>query len=261
MEDAVVLAQTVAEHRADLVTALARFQDIRRPLVARIQDSAMPSLSWWDHFGQYYRALQPWQFAFHFFSRAISAERIRARDPLFVAESERAWIDRHGAKPLDTPLQVGAAAFGTRLLQVSAPTDTSLQLDDGAITLAACSDEALWRTAEPMLPLFTAPDVERTSLDDATHSELDRICAHQPGAVVVRGGTTLSRALSSEHVRFTHRIPVILVDQPSSVVARRAVDERDNAATLVLSGRADAVALEPDPTVAHRVSAHSGVAR
>jgi hypothetical protein len=261
MEDAAVLADAIAEHRSDLVTALARFQAIRRPLVARIQDSAMPSLSWWDHFGEYYRALPPWQFAFHFFSRAISAEKIRARDPLFVAESERAWIDRHGANPVDTPLQIGAATLGTRWLQVSKLTETTLQLGDGAATLTASSDETLTRSAEPVLPLYTAPELESTSLDDSKRSELDRICAHQPAGVVVRGGTALSRALSSEYVRFTYRIPVIVVDQPSSVRARRAVDERDNAATLVLSGRADAVALEPDATVPHADSLHAEVAQ
>jgi anthraniloyl-CoA monooxygenase len=262
MEDAAILARAVAEHRASLHTALAQFQELRRPQVARIQDAALPSLSWWDHFGEYYRTLPPWQFAFHFFSRAISAEKLRARDPGFVAESERAWIDQHGAGPLDTEMRFGATIFNTRLLNVSAVTETSLQLDDGATTITASNDETVWRNSKTNLPLFSAPDAERTSLDQTARTELGLICIHRPAAVVVRGGNPLSRALAAEYVRLSHAIPVIVVDQPSSIAARRAVDERDNAATLVLSGRADAVAVEPPPDIAsHTGRAHAEAPR
>ena len=106
----------IAEHPDELQTALTQFERIRRPQVAKIQDSAMPSLSWWDHFGEYCRAFEPWQFGFHFFSRAISAEKMRLRDPLFVGETEQAWRMKYGAAPVDTPLHVGARTLGGRLL-------------------------------------------------------------------------------------------------------------------------------------------------
>lgn len=245
MEDAASLAKAIAEHPANLDAALATYQDIRRPQVAKIQDSAMPSLSWWDHFGEYYRALEPWQFGFHFFSRAISAEKMRARDPRFVAETERFWLTRHGAAPLDTPLSIGTDTFGTRLLQITDLSDQSLQFSDGAATVVAGDSDAV--------ALVTAPDIDRTSLDESTRNELDQLCARKPAAVAVRGGTALARVLCSEHIRFTHHIPVIVVDQPSSIRARRAVDESDCAATLILSGRADAVAFEPSPEARPRV--------
>lgn len=54
MEDAAALADSVAAHPDDLDAAIADFESIRRPRVARIQDSSVPSLSWWDHFGEYY---------------------------------------------------------------------------------------------------------------------------------------------------------------------------------------------------------------
>lgn len=243
MEDAAVLAHAIADHRGDLESALAHFQKVRKPQVARIQDSSTPSLSWWDHFGEYYRALQPWQFGFHFFSRAISAEKIRVRDPRFVAESERSWIRCHGAPPLETPLRIGRTTFTTRLLQLSETSGTGVEVGDGTRSLTAVPpDSPTGDRSEPVL--FTAPDADHTSLDDIARADLDTLCGRRPAAVVIRGGTPLSRALSSEYVRFAHHLPTIVIDAPTAVRARRAVDERDNAATMVLSGRADAVAYE-----------------
>jgi hypothetical protein len=111
------------------------------------------------------------------------------------------------------------------------------------------------------VPLVTAPEADRTALDAHTRTELDHLCAQTPDVVVVRGGTALSRVLCAEHVRLNHHIPVIVVDQPTSIPARRAVDERDCAATLILSGRADAVAFEPDPATRNRVLTHAEVAK
>lgn len=212
MEDAAVLAQTVADHRRDLNAALAAFEDIRRPQVAKIQDSAMPSLSWWDHFGEYYRALEPWQFGFHFFSRAISAEKMRVRDPRFVSDAERSWTTEHSAAPLDTPLTIGAVTLSSRLLRITESFGDSLQFNDDTTSVTAGT------ASEPDgAAIFAAPDADQTSLDVVTRTELDELCARTPAAVVVRGGTALSRVLCAEHVRFTHRIPVIVIDQPASL--------------------------------------------
>ncbi|SKG70219.1 tryptophan hydroxylase vioD [Mycobacteroides abscessus subsp. bolletii] len=253
MEDAAVLAQTIAEHHGDLPAALARFERIRRPEVAKIQDSALPSLSWWDHFGDYCGALEPWQFGFHFFSRAISAEKIRARDPLFVSETEQRWRAKYGAAPLDTPLQAGPLRLNHRLLQLTEHSPSRVQLTDGLTALCAGDDGAL--------PLVTAPDTDGTSLAPTVRAALDHICTQRPAAVVVRGGTALARVLCSEHVRLNHRIPTIVIDQAAAIRSRRAVDDRDCASTLVLSGRADAVAFEADPTTTKGVVAHAEAAR
>ena len=71
----------------------------------------------------------------------------------------------------------------------------------------------------------------------------------------------LARVLCSEHIRLNHRIPTIVVDGPSSIRARRAVNEQDCASTLILSGRADAVAFEPEPNATNGVAAHAEAAR
>jgi 2-polyprenyl-6-methoxyphenol hydroxylase-like FAD-dependent oxidoreductase len=246
MEDAAVLAQAVAEHPGDIPTALAQFERIRRPEVAKIQDSAMPSLSWWDHFGEYCSAFEPWQFGFHFFSRAISAEKIRLRDPMFIAETEQDWQMKYGAAPLDTPLQVGTRMFGGRLLKMIGYSKSRIGITDGTTVLSA-NGEDNGHSDDVALPLVTAPETDSTALDPGVRAVLDRLCARQPAAVVVRGGTPLARVLCSEHVRLNHHVPTIIVDGPASVRTRRAVNEQDCASTLILSGRADAVAFEPDP--------------
>ncbi|MFF0816851.1 FAD-dependent monooxygenase [Rhodococcus sp. NPDC003318] len=248
MEDAAVLARTLADD-TDIASALVAFEETRRPQVAKIQDSAKPSLSWWDHFGEYHRTLDPWQFGFHFFSRAISAEKMRVRDPEFVAAAERAWVAQHGAAPLDTPLTIGALTLNTRLLAVTERAGGGFDLGDGTSVLSATD------AAGSAVRLFDAPDSDATSLDDTVSAALDELCLRGPDAVVVRGGTELSRALCAERIRLGDSIPAVLVDGPASVRTRRAVDERDCAATLVLSGRADAVAFGIGPrTVEHALS-------
>ncbi|OZE95460.1 FAD-dependent monooxygenase [Rhodococcoides fascians] len=232
MEDAAVLAQTVAEASSDLDSALQKFEQIRKPQVAKVQNSSVPSLAWWDHFGEYYQELEPWQFGFHFFTRSISAEKTRVRDPRFVEDAERSWHEQNGAAPLETPLKIGAVEFRSRLLKL-APANTldSVRLTDG-------------NSVSDALPVYSASDSDRTSLDADSVSRLDSLCAAGAGAVIIRHGTELSRVLAAEYVRLHHHLSAIVVDRETSVRARRAVDERDCAATLVLSGRADAVAFE-----------------
>ncbi|MGH3735047.1 MAG: FAD-dependent monooxygenase [Micromonosporaceae bacterium] len=81
MEDAVALAAALTDHPGDLGAALGAYQRTRQPKVARIQDSARPSLSWWEHFGRYHDAFEPHQFAFHFLSRSIGRDKLGKADP------------------------------------------------------------------------------------------------------------------------------------------------------------------------------------
>ncbi|MDN5751140.1 MAG: FAD-dependent monooxygenase, partial [Pseudonocardia sp.] len=96
MEDAVALSAALVAH-PDLPTALAAYEAAARPSVDRIQDSARPSLAWWEHFGRYHDHFEPWQFAYHFLSRSITDARLARRAPDFVASSHGHWVARHGA--------------------------------------------------------------------------------------------------------------------------------------------------------------------
>ncbi len=123
MEDAVELARALTGHPGDLAAALAAYEQAARPSVRRIQDSARPSLAWWEHFGRYYEEFAPWQFGYHFLSRSISDARLARRAPEFVAASHRGWVAAHGAEPLDTPFAAGGWSAPTRLLTVTAAAD------------------------------------------------------------------------------------------------------------------------------------------
>lgn len=235
MEDAAALAAAVARHPGALDAAITDFEAVRVPEVAKIQNSALPSLSWWDHFGAYERGLPPWQFGFHFFSRSISAEKMRRRDAAFVHASEQAWLQAHGHAVLGTPLKVGDLTLRTRLLRSRTPADDAIELSDGAVTLTA---------GGAALPLYAAPSLRTTRLDAATTTALDALCAAQPDAVVIHGGNHLARTLCAEHVRLAHQRVALIVDDAEALAARRATSAADCAATVVLSGRADAVAFD-----------------
>src|SRR3954454_23581618 len=94
MEDAIALVAALEKTSTDPDTidaALAVYEAERSGPVARIQHSARPSLSWWEHFGRSYQHLPPWQFAFHFFSRSRPESKLRQRDPAFVDAVHAAW--------------------------------------------------------------------------------------------------------------------------------------------------------------------------
>jgi len=226
MEDAVSLAGQLAAHGADLPAALAAYEAERQPEVAKIQNSAKPSLSWWENFGLYYDNLKPWQFGFHFFSRSIPAAKIRRRDPEFVAAAEAGWRAEHGTDPLVTPLPVGDVVLSGRIGRIDAEELRYTATDGTAIELRRVDS----RRAANQGVVVTAPHHD-TEIDAAV-SAVTAAAKHAP-LIVVTGGSRLTRALLSERIRFQGLAP--------TVVAIDAVDE-DLALTLVLSGRADAIA-------------------
>lgn len=255
MEDAVSLAGQLADHPTDLAAALAGYEAQRQPEVAKIQDSARPSLSWWENFGRYHDAFEPWQFGFHFFSRSITADKLRRRDPDFVARAEAAWRSTHGATPLETPLTAGPVTLPGRLAELSA--------DGRRLTVAdpaggPALPVPLRLPGEPPAPgtglLVEAPK-EESDVDAAAGAVTGAFSdgAGGPALVVVTGGTALTRALLSERLRFRGAAATVIVTaRPSSTIGAagaevdaEALDRRvrDQALTLVLSGRADAVAV------------------
>jgi len=225
LEDAITLAAAL-DADTDVDAALAIYEERRRPLVAKIQDSAGPSLSWWEHFGRTHDALPPWQFAYHFFTRSMTDSRLRRRAPRFVESIHGIWRREHGADPLHTPFRFGDRRTQGRMVAL---TDRRgiLHLTVGSSDLPLLSsrphesDWGLWLDA-PM-----------------SHEELDqprRILAYEAtgGAqvVTIAGGSSLTRRLLAEEARFTHKLPVVLVQD----------SDPDAATTAVLSGRADLIA-------------------
>lgn len=230
MEDAAALAQSVTDHPGDLDAALAAFETARRPPVDKIQGAAGPSLSWWEHFGRYHDHLDAPQFAFHFFSRAIPLDKLATRDPRFVADVSGWWAGRFGTPPLATPLSVGGRKLDGRVVSVGSDGAPIVrcggedvmpfrQADDAPA--AGGGDWGLW---------LTAPDSETGLV--AAIAELEAGIAAGAAIVAVSGGSPVTRVLLCEEARMVRGTPALLIDDNLRAA---------QAATLVLSGRADLV--------------------
>jgi salicyloyl-CoA 5-hydroxylase len=228
MEDAIALAAAIKARPDDLEAALAGYEQARRPQVAKIQDSARPSLSWWEHFGRSYDTLPGWQFAYHFFTRSLTDGKLRRRDPDFVEATHARWKAAHGAPPLDSALSLpgrtapgravtlerrAVRVAGDRLPLVRAAGDGPRPPgdDDWALEVVAPQAEA------ELAPVFEA---------------VARGAARGAALIAVRGGTPLTRRLLCEHARLGLGTPALLIED----------GDADIATTALLSGRADLVA-------------------
>ena len=225
MEDALVLAQELAKTIDDPEAAFARYEVERKPEIARTQNAARPSLGWWERFTRYYDAFSPLQFTFHYFTRYLTLEKVRQRDPRLAASVEDEWTRAHGAHALDTPLSTGNIVFPSRYLQLR-------QLPRPQLTDPACGIAVpLGPPDGGAVPLVAAPDDE-----SGLSAAVDALPSG--GAVAIAEGTSWTRSLIAEEARLRRGLVTILVEETGT--------DRDRAATLVLSGRADAVAVPAD---------------
>lgn len=233
MEDAVVLAREVSSSSTAgtpdaLAAALTAYQAERGAAVAKIQRAAVPSLAWWERFGDYARGLDATTFAFHFFSRSIGIDKVAQRDPALAGRVRCHWAVEHGAAPLTTPLRL----TGTTTDAVTAP-GRRLQLVTGGegVPWLAHEGERVLAVDGTAAVAVTAPADERG---------LDAVTAALPatGVVVVSGGTPLTRTLVCEEARLRRGLVAVLAVDASDPAAQDAAVE-----TLLLSGRVDAVAV------------------
>jgi 2-polyprenyl-6-methoxyphenol hydroxylase-like FAD-dependent oxidoreductase len=237
MEDAIELSAALGRHPDDIAAALASYEAAARPAVEKIQAAARPSLSWWEHFGRYHDALEPWQFSFHFLSRSIGVDRLARRDPAYVSGIRSQWEAAAGHTVLSTPLVLGHDTVPRRLLQV---------VDDGAevhaVAVGSPSISVPLVNGRPSTPAgpwglwLEAPDAEAGI--PATLAELRTRLDDKPDLVAVHGGSPLVRALVSEECRMVAGVPTLIVEDDPTV---------EDAETLVLSGRADLVGTSEAP--------------
>lgn len=224
MEDGIVLAQEIAAHPESLQTAFTNYETQRMPKVAKIQRAASGGVSWWEHFGRYYQAFEPTQFAFHFFSRSIGIDKMEQRDPQLVKAARSEWLDKHGASALDTPLALGETNFASRQLILKQSESGSLELqDDHGNGLPVSSDASVPNAAAI---LVTARE------QNSEIKELAQKIADSTKVILIAGGTSLNRTLLSEELRLGRGLRTVIVQESNDVEAE----------TLILSGRTDAVA-------------------
>ena len=223
MEDAIALADALAAHPGDLPAALAAYEEAAQPSVRKIQDSARPSLAWWEHFGRYHDVFEPWQFAYHFLTRSITDTRLARRAPEFIEASHRSWASAYGSEPLDTPFTHGGWSSKERLVPVTADA-AGVPCAVADLELAEAAKSAKWGA------LVAAPEDE-SGLPEA-YARLAKAAAQGPVLAAVYGGSRLTRTLLCEQARMQEKLPSLLIE-PEAV--------RDIAVTTVLSGRADLV--------------------
>ncbi|MFI0406139.1 FAD-dependent monooxygenase [Actinomadura sp. 3N508] len=230
MEDAVSLTRALTDHPGDLAAALSAYEGAAQPSVRGIQDSARPSLAWWENFARYYDALEPWQFAYHFLTRSITDGRLARRAPDYVEAAHRRWRGEYGTEPLDTPFETPRWSAPARLVDVTTAADgtPAAVRGMGDLTLSAHPAPGAWGA------LLDAPDTEADlpTLFDQLDG-LNRLPGHSdPVLVAVRGGTPLTRTLLCERARLRNGLPALYIEPEP---------DRDRALTTVLSGRADLV--------------------
>jgi 2-polyprenyl-6-methoxyphenol hydroxylase-like FAD-dependent oxidoreductase len=224
MEDAVELARQLAGSR-DLPAALRAYQEARAPGVARIQAAAVPSLAWWERFGRYQRDLDPFTFAFHFFSRSITVDKIAQRDPDLVATARARWAQAHGRDALHTPLTLVGHQTRGRVLRL-VPDADRLWLEENGRRLVG-------------VPSGSGPEMVAVATAPASDKDVTRVADDLPaqGTVVITGGTALTRTLLSEEARLSRGLVSIVVDDLSDAAVE----------TALLAGRVDAVARPAEP--------------
>jgi 2-polyprenyl-6-methoxyphenol hydroxylase-like FAD-dependent oxidoreductase len=264
MEDALALTTRLTAYATGeqpLAAALRDYETERERDVRRIQDLARPSLTWWENFAEYAQ-LSPAQFVLHFLTRSgrVGRARLRRSDPDFAARAFGQIVGDPSGSVLRAPLRTGGSGLSPiRLVGLGEPgapggpgeaarngavtpppwtaPDLGGQVAPGSVTdldVENCTDRAVWMCAP------------------ATLGELDQAMARarprlEPARVVfidVRAVPGPGREAGAEALVVQQRVAEILrlrLDKTAVVVRREAT--ADEAATLVLSGRADAVAV------------------
>ncbi|MEU1708767.1 bifunctional salicylyl-CoA 5-hydroxylase/oxidoreductase [Streptomyces sp. NPDC005706] len=116
VEDALALAACV-EEQPDTPSALAAYEEERKPVVASTQRAARASLEWFEHLDRYLG--QPSrQFAFNLLtrSRRVTHDNLRLRDAHFTGAVEREFGCPPGTPPMFTPFRLRGLTLRNRVV-------------------------------------------------------------------------------------------------------------------------------------------------
>ena len=136
LEDAIALKQCF-DRSADVGTALAEFEQVRKPIIEEYQAAARESCEWFEN-ARRYMHLSPLELAYALMTRSgrVDQEKLRASDPDFIAAYEEE-VSRRGAKSkaealrLETPPadSVLKPNFGARRPRSQPPPTSALPLN------------------------------------------------------------------------------------------------------------------------------------
>ncbi len=237
--DAIALAAALRDVE-DLSGGLRRYEAVRRPSVERLQAAALPSMGWWENFRRYVELPLP-QFAMHFLDRSgrITHDRAWRQDPGFVDGLDRWFSGGTGIDSvLATPLTLAGCETTGRIVhlngvQLGVRPAQDLRLHGDELVPAGRSD--------PGVPVLL---IDRVNGQDDVEDGVRRAATAGVALVAVCAGDAgedarLAQINLSERLRLELGVPTALVEPDA---------DRDYAAQLVLSGRADLVAV-PAPTI------------
>ncbi|MER6261457.1 bifunctional salicylyl-CoA 5-hydroxylase/oxidoreductase [Streptomyces sp900105245] len=116
VEDALALAACL-EEQPDVPSALAAYEEERRPVVASTQRAARASLEWFENLGLYLDQ-PPRQFAFNLLtrSRRVTHDNLRLRDAHFTGSVEREFGCPPGTPPMFTPFRLRGLSLRNRVV-------------------------------------------------------------------------------------------------------------------------------------------------
>ncbi|MGW7439304.1 oxidoreductase [Streptomyces sp. NPDC054849] len=139
MEDALVLAASLHEH-PDVPTALAAYEDERRPVVESTQRAAQASLEWFEHIDRY-TGQDPHQFAFNLLtrSRRVTYDNLRLRDEGFTSAVNRS----SAVPPMFRPYPLGGLLLRNRVVVPPTALHTARDGVPGDFDLVHLSTQAL----------------------------------------------------------------------------------------------------------------------
>ncbi|ANP56437.1 salicylyl-CoA 5-hydroxylase [Streptomyces griseochromogenes] len=127
VEDALALAACL-EERPDVPTALAAYEEERKPVVASTQRAARASLEWFENL-RLHLDQPPRQFAFNLLtrSRRVTHDNLRLRDARFTEAVEREFGCPPGTPPMFTPFRLRGLTLRNRV--VVSPMDMYSAVD------------------------------------------------------------------------------------------------------------------------------------
>ncbi|MGQ4615595.1 FAD-dependent monooxygenase [Nocardia sp. R7R-8] len=269
MEDALCLAQKVQAVTAgdlSLAQALAEYETERRADVRKVQDAARPSLSWWEHFGQY-AEMSPAQFTVHFLTRSgrVGRRRLQRSDPDFANKALTQLLGAPGTSILRSEVEVaGGARSPLRLIALDATQPAGRRADphDVGDRSATTTEPDAWTIpdlADRVRPgtvreivieastsraVWACSPAELDGIEDFLSSSSDVL---DPAAIVIvdsAAADPADRNAVVEALVAQQRVSEIvrLRLHKTAVLVRRAATA-DDAATLLIAGRADLVAV------------------
>ena len=94
MEDAIALAQALAEIPHDVPQALARFDHIRRPQKQKLITASEASFKWYENIRTWIDSYEPQEFVYRFMTRTgrVNLQRLREQYPALVQGFESAGL-------------------------------------------------------------------------------------------------------------------------------------------------------------------------